>query len=152
MLILILLLGNVFEPRALIELFPDWKERGAPLTTKVQKDSFLFLTEEKSIELPHMLLPPEQHNEGNYIISLGQLVRWLALQAEEMGIDIYPGFSASEVLYREDGSVAGVATRDMGIEKDGTAKSTFARGMELRARAVSSKELYLLKSSSSLVL
>jgi electron-transferring-flavoprotein dehydrogenase len=128
--------GNVFEPRALDELLPNWKELGAPLDTPVTEDEFLLLSEKKSLQLPHILLPPEQHNDGNYIISLSKLVRWLGEQAEEAGVEIYPGFSASEVLYREDGSVTGIATRDVGIGKDGKPKGTFARGMELRARMV----------------
>ncbi|TMW63826.1 hypothetical protein Poli38472_002767 [Pythium oligandrum] len=127
--------GNVFEPRALNELLPNWKELDAPLTTPVKEDAFYVLTsEEKSFRLPNVLLPPEQHNEGNYIVSLSKLVRWLGAQAEEAGVEIYPGFSASEVLYRDDGSVGGIATRDVGIGKDGKPKGTFARGMELRAR------------------
>ncbi|KAF0687253.1 Aste57867_20982 [Aphanomyces stellatus] len=126
--------GNVFEPRALNELIPDWKEKGAPLNTPVTHDSFHVLSKTGSFHLPHFLLPPQQHNEGNYIISLGQLTRWLGAQAEELGVEIYPGFSASEVLYRDDGAVRGIATRDMGINKDGTPKETFARGMELRGR------------------
>ncbi|GLE07462.1 hypothetical protein PINS_up017773 [Pythium insidiosum] len=126
--------GNVFEPRALNELLPNWKELEAPLDTPVTDDAFLFLSEKNSIKLPNVLLPPEQHNHGNYIVSLSKLVRWLGAQAEEAGVEIYPGFSASEVLYREDGSVGGIATRDVGIGKDGKPKGTFARGMELRAR------------------
>lgn len=113
---------------------PDWKEKGAPLDTPVTEDEFLFLAEKKHVQLPHVLLPPEQHNEGNYIISLSKFVRWMGEQAEEAGVEIYPGFSASEVLYREDGAVAGIATRDVGIGKDSKPKGTFARGMELRAR------------------
>lgn len=128
--------GNVFEPRALDELLPNWKELEAPLDTPVVEDEFLFLSEKKFLQLPQFLLPPEQHNHGNYIISLSKFVRWLGAQAEEAGVEIYPGFSASEVLYREDGGVRGIATRDVGIGKDGKPKSTFARGMELRARVV----------------
>ena len=130
-----ILSGNVFEPKALDELFPDWKERGAPLDTPVTADKFLVLNETKGFNIPNVFLPQEQHNEGNYIISLGQLVRWLGQQAEELGVEIYPGFSASEVLYKEDGGVRGIATRDVGLEKDGSPTSTFTRGMELHARA-----------------
>ncbi|KAG3119083.1 Electron transfer flavoprotein-ubiquinone oxidoreductase [Phytophthora idaei] len=126
--------GNVFEPRALDELLPDWKDLGAPLDTPVTKDQFLLPPEDKSLGIPHFLLPREEHNEGNYIISLSKFVRWMGEQAEEAGVEIYPGFSASEVLYREDGSVGGIATRDVGVGKDGKPKGTFARGMELRAR------------------
>ncbi|CAH0485323.1 unnamed protein product [Peronospora farinosa] len=126
--------GNVLEPRALNELLPNWKDLGAPLDTPVTKDKFLLLTEKKSLALPHFLLPQEEHNDGNFVISLSKFVRWLGEQAEEAGVEIYPGFSASEVLYRKDGSVGGIATRDVGIGKDNKPKSTFARGMELRAR------------------
>eukprot|EP00049_Salpingoeca_infusionum_P017811 m.354436 g.354436 ORF g.354436 m.354436 type:complete len:617 (+) comp17022_c0_seq1:285-2135(+) len=131
-----ILSGNVFEPRALTELFPDWKERGAPLDTPVKQDKFLVLPNEtSSIALPNALLPPELHNDGNYIISLGKLVRWLAEQAEELGVEIFAGFSASEVLYNDNQSaVRGIATRDMGIDKDGSQKPTFARGIEIHAR------------------
>ncbi|TDH70810.1 hypothetical protein CCR75_001856 [Bremia lactucae] len=126
--------GNVLEPRALNELLPNWKELGAPLDTPVTKDKFLLLTPKKSLSLPHFLLPREEHNDGNYVISLSKFVRWMGEQAEAAGVEIYPGFSASEVLYRDDGAVCGIATRDVGIGKDGKPKSTFARGMELRAR------------------
>jgi electron-transferring-flavoprotein dehydrogenase len=126
--------GNVFEPRALNELIPDWKNLDAPLCTPVSDDVFLFLTETKSFELPQMLLPPMLHNEGNYIISLGKLVRWLGKQAEELGVDVFPGFAASDVLYGKDGGVIGIATRDVGINKDGTPKESFTRGIELIAR------------------
>ena len=104
-----ILSGNVFEPRALNELFPNWKEMGAPLETPALSDDFLVLTEDKSLAIPNMLLPPQLHNDGNYIISLSKLTRWLAVQAEELGVEIYPGFAASEVLYNADGSVRGVS-------------------------------------------
>lgn len=104
-----ILSGNVFEPRALDELFPNWKEMGAPIETKATEDHFFVLTKDKSYEFPHALLPKQLDNHGNYIISLSQLVRWLATQAEELGVEIYAGFSASEVLYNEDGSVRGVS-------------------------------------------
>jgi electron-transferring-flavoprotein dehydrogenase len=129
-----ILSGNVFEPRALNELIPDWKEKGAPLETPAGDDQFLYLTETGSIEVPHLLLPPELNNHGNYIISLSQLVRWLGQQAEELGVEIYPGFAADEVLYNEDGSVRGVATKDAGISKDGSLSSGFTRGVELVAK------------------
>ena len=131
-----ILSGNVFEPRALNELFPDWRDRAAPLDTAVSEDTFLLLSEKSSLALPNFLLPSELHNEGNYVISLGQLVRWLGEQAEELGIEVYPGFAAAEVLYHADGGVAGVATRDVGIAKDGSFKDSFERGCELRARQV----------------
>ena len=124
--------GNVFEPRALDELLPDWREdEDAPLQTRVTKDSFLFLLNETgSAPLP---VPPSLHNDGNYITSLSQVVRWLGEKAEELGVEVYPGFSAAEVLY-EGGAVKGVATRDTGLNKDGTPSDQFERGIELVAR------------------
>jgi electron-transferring-flavoprotein dehydrogenase len=121
--------GAVLEPRALNELIPDWKARGAPLDTPAAMDRFLFLTEQSSTRLP---TPPQMHNHGNYIVSLGNVCRWLGTQAEELGVEIYPGFAASEILY-EDGRVVGIATGDMGVGKDGVPTDNFARGMELRA-------------------
>ena len=126
-----ILSGAVVEPRALNELIPDWKERGAPLNTPATEDRFLFLTRESSYKLP---TPPSMNNHGNYIISLGNLCRWLATQAEELGVEIYPGFAAAEVLYNDDGAVVGVATGDMGVGRDGQPTDQFAPGMELRAR------------------
>ncbi|MCC7220765.1 MAG: NAD(P)/FAD-dependent oxidoreductase, partial [Candidatus Contendobacter sp.] len=126
-----ILSGAVLEPRALNELFPDWQERGAPLQTPAGEDHFLFLSRETSYRLP---TPPQMNNHGNYIISLGNLCRWLATQAEELGVEIYPGFAAAEVLYNEDGAVVGVATGDMGVGRDGQPTEQFAPGMELRAR------------------
>ena len=111
-----ILSGAVFEPRALNELIPDWRERGAPLNTPAVEDRFLYLTRTRALRLP---TPPQMHNRGNYIISLGNLCRWLAAQAEELGVEIYPGFAAAEVLYDDDGRVRGVATGDMGIGSDG---------------------------------
>ena len=122
--------GAVFEPRALNELIPDWQDKGAPLNTPAGDDSFLFLTETKSIRLP---TPPQMHNHGNYVISLGNLCRWLATQAEELGIEIYPGFAAAEILYDESGRVLGVATGNMGVGKDGEPTAEFQPGVELRA-------------------
>ena len=126
-----ILSGAVFEPRALNELIPDWRERGAPLNTPAIDDRFLFLTERSSYRLP---TPPQMHNRGNYIISLGNLCRWLATQAEELGVEIYPGFAAAEVLYDDDGRVCGVATGDMGIGKDGEKTASYQEGVELRGR------------------
>ncbi|MFO1422802.1 MAG: electron transfer flavoprotein-ubiquinone oxidoreductase [Candidatus Competibacteraceae bacterium] len=126
-----ILSGAVVEPRALNELIPDWKERGAPLNTLATADRFLFLTRETSYKLP---TPPQMNNHGNYIISLGNLCRWLATQAEELGVEIYPGFAAAEVLYNDDGAVVGVATGDMGIDREGNPTDQFTPGMELRAR------------------
>ena len=126
-----ILSGAVIEPRALEELFPDWKERGAPLNTPVKEDRFLFLTTEKAYKLP---TPPQMHNDGNYIVSLGNVVRWLGEQAEALGVEIYPGFAASEVLYHADGSVKGIATGDMGVEKNGEPGPNYQPGIELHAR------------------
>ncbi len=121
--------GAVLEPRALNELIPDWKEKGAPLDTAAGEDRFLFLTSKRSIRLP---TPPQMHNHGNYIVSLGNVVRWLGQQAEALGVEIYPGFAASELL-EQDGRITGIATGDMGIGKDGEPTANFQRGMELRA-------------------
>lgn len=126
-----ILSGNVFEPTALNELIPDWKEKGAPLLQEVKSDKMFYLTEKGSYPLP---IPSTLHNDGNYIISLSNLCRWLNEQAEELGVEVYPGFSASEVLYGEEGEVRGIATSDMGVGKDGQAKDTFTRGMELRGK------------------
>lgn len=126
-----ILSGAVVEPRALEELFPDWKERGAPLNTPATTDSFLLLTRETSYQL---LTPPQMNNHGNYIISLGNLCRWLGAQAEELGVEIYPGFAAAEVLYNDAGAVVGVATGDMGVNREGQPTDQFTPGMELRAR------------------
>ncbi len=126
-----ILSGAVMEPRALNELFPDWNTRGAPLNTPVTQERFLFLTERSSFSLP---LPPQMQNAGNYIISLGQVCRWLAQQAEALGVEIYPGFAAAEILYDETGAVAGVATGDMGVDRSGQPGSHFQPGLELRAR------------------
>lgn len=126
-----ILSGAVIEPRALNELFPDWQERGAPLNTPVTHDRFLLLTQQTSYRMP---TPPQMHNHGNYIVSLGNVCRWLAQQAEELGVEIYPGFAAAEVLFNSDGSVAGVATGDMGIGRDGEPTDNYQLGMELRAR------------------
>ena len=104
-----ILSGNVFETRALDELIPNWKELGAPVECEAKEDHFLILSEKSSVEIPHAMLPGQLNNSGNYVISLSQLVRWLAERAEELGVEIYAGFSASEVLYAEDGSVRGVS-------------------------------------------
>ena len=126
-----LLSGAVFETCALDELIPDWKEKGAPLQVKAKDDHFLFLTKEKSFRLP---TPPQMKNHGNYIISLGELGRWLGEQAEALEIEIFAGFAASEVLYNDDGAVIGVATGDMGINKDGEKTDNFEPGVELHAK------------------
>jgi len=129
-----ILSGNVFETKALDELFPNWKELNTPVKTKVTKEKFLFLGKTKSISWPTWLLPKAQHNHNNYIISLANLCRWFAEQAENLGIEIFPGFSASEILYNEDGSVKGIATQDMGLDKDGNKKDSYEPGIELHAK------------------
>ena len=129
-----ILAGTVFEPTALNELFPDWKEKGAPLNTPVTRDDiFLFKSQENATKLPNGLVPKNMHNHGNYIISLGNLCRWLAEQAEELGVEVYPGFSAAETIV-EDGQVKGIITGDMGVARDGSEKDGFMAGMELRAK------------------
>ncbi len=126
-----LLSGAVFEPRALNELLPHWKELDAPLTVPATSDSFYFMTARKAFRLPN---PPTMNNHGNYIISLGRLGKWLAQQAEALGVEIYAGFAGAEILYDDAGAVAGVATGDMGIGKNGERTERYTRGMELRAR------------------
>ena len=125
-----ILSGAVLEPRALNELIPDWQEKSAPLDTPVDADKFVFLTQTSAIRLP---TPPQMNNHGNYIISLGNFCRWLAEQAEAMGVEIYPGFPAAEVLFDENGAVKGVATGDMGIGKDGEKTDGYMPGMDLIA-------------------
>jgi len=129
-----ILSGNVFETKALDELLPKWKEEGAPIKTKVTKEKFLFLGKNRSISWPTWLLPPVQKNHNNYIISLANLCRWLAEQAEKLGVEVFPGFPASEILYREDGSVKGVATLDVGLDKDGNKKDGYEQGIELHGK------------------
>ncbi|MFQ5935744.1 MAG: electron transfer flavoprotein-ubiquinone oxidoreductase [Acidiferrobacterales bacterium] len=126
-----ILSGAVLEPRSLDELIPDWKEKGAPLHTPATADRFLYLTARRAWRLP---TPPQMHNDGNYIISLGNLCRWLGERAEELGVEIYPGFAAAEVLYGEDGRVRGVATGDMGVGRDGEPTANYQPGVELQAR------------------
>ncbi len=125
-----ILSGAVLEPRTLDELIPDWREQGAPLDTPATDDRFLYLTATRAFRLP---TPPQMHNHGNYIVSLGNVCRWLASQAEALGVEIYPGFPAAELL-EDDGRIVGIATGDMGIGKDGQPTDSFQRGMELRAR------------------
>ena len=130
-----ILSGAVFEPTPLNELFPDWKELGAPLLTPVSGDKiYVFNGPEKSIKVPNLFAPKTMHNHGNYIISLGKLCRWLAEQAENLGVEIFPGFAAAEVLYGDSGEVLGIATGDMGIGHDGEHKGSYMQGMELRAK------------------
>ena len=129
-----ILSGAVVDPIALTELFPDWKERGAPLDTPVQEDRFMVLTADKAYRIPNWMLPRLMSNHGMYIASLGNVCRWLAQRAEELGVEVFPGFPAAEVLYDESGAVRGVATGDMGIAKDGSQKDSYAPGMELVAK------------------
>lgn len=129
-----ILSGAVMEPTAVQELFPDWKERGAPLNTPVKNEKFMFLTRRGGLSIPLWMLPKQTHNHGNYIISLGNVCRWLAEQAEELGVEVFPGFPAAQVLYNDDGSVGGVITGDMGVGRDGQPKGGFEPGMELRAK------------------
>lgn len=130
-----ILAGTVFEPTALNELFPNWKELGAPLNTPVLRDDiFLLKSDNGATKIPNAFVPKNMHNEGNYIISLGNLCRWLAEQAEGMGVEVYPGFAAAEVLYDENNVVKGIITGDMGVAKDGAEKDGYMPGMELRAK------------------
>jgi len=126
-----ILSGAVMDPKALTELFPDWKERGAPLNQPVTKDEALFLSETGCTATPAFFMPDNFHNEGNYVISLGAVTKWLAEQAEALGVEIFPGFAAAEVLYDEQGRVKGVATGNMGVGKDGEPTGNFQLGMEL---------------------
>nr|WP_255754513.1 electron transfer flavoprotein-ubiquinone oxidoreductase [Massilia sp. erpn] len=129
-----ILSGAVMDPKALTELIPNWKELGAPLNTEVTEDRVLFLTENKAYKTPNFLLPACFENHGNYVISLGNVVRWLGQQAEALGVEIFPGFAAAEVLYNEDGSVKGIATGNMGVKRDGEAGPEFQLGMELHGK------------------
>ncbi len=129
-----ILSGAVLDPRALNELIPDWQDKGAPLNSPVTAEKFLMLRESGSLSIPVWALPAQMHNKGNYIVSLGNVCRWLAEQAEALGAEIYPGFPAAEVLYHEDGRVKGVATGAMGIGRDGQQKDAFEPGMELHGR------------------
>ena len=128
-----ILSGAVIDPRALNELVPDWQAQHAPIDTPVTDDRFLILSNHKGFRVPSWLLPPLMSNHGNYIVSLGNVCRWLAQQAEALGVEIYPGFPASEVLYDDTGRVRGVATGDMGVARDGTHKPGYQQGMELHA-------------------
>ncbi len=129
-----ILSGAVMDPIALNELIPDWKEKGAPLNTAVTEDQVLFLTETRAIRTPNFMVPKMLTNHGNYVISLANVTRWLGAQAESLGVEIFPGFPASEVLYNEDGSVKGVATGNMGVKRDGEPGGDFQLGMELHAK------------------
>jgi electron-transferring-flavoprotein dehydrogenase len=129
-----ILSGAVMDPRALNELIPDWKEKGAPLDVEVTEDRFLFLSESGAKNVPNWALPDNFKNHGNYVISLANVTRWLGQQAEALGVEIFPGFPAAEVLYNDDGSVKGVATGNLGIGKDGQPTENFQLGMELHAK------------------
>nr|WP_312986443.1 electron transfer flavoprotein-ubiquinone oxidoreductase [Comamonas koreensis] len=126
--------GAIMDPRALTELIPDWKAKGAPLTQPVTEDAMIFLSEKSGLRTPNWLLPPCFHNEGNYIVQLGFVVKWLAEQAEALGVEIFPGFAAAEVVYNDDGSVKGVATGNMGVGKNGEPTGEFQLGMELHGK------------------
>ena len=129
-----ILSGAVMDPIAINELFPGWKEMGAPLNTSVTEDRFLFLSETGSTRVPNWMLPECFQNHGNYVVSLGNVVRWLGQQAEALGVEIYPGFAAAEILFNEDGSVRGVATGNMGVGRNGEPTDAFQPGMELHAK------------------
>jgi len=126
-----ILSGAIMDPKALTELLPDWKAQGAPLNQPVTDDAYMFLSETSGFRVPNLFLPPFAHNHGNYIVSLGAVTKWMAEQAEGLGVEIFPGFTAAEVLYNEDGSVRGVATGNMGVGKDGAPMDSFQLGMEL---------------------
>lgn len=127
--------GAVIESRAIEELFPNWKELGAPLNVPVKRDElYLLRGETSSVKIPNAFIPATMHNEGNYVVSLGNVCRWLSEQAEGLGVEVFPGFPASQLLFNEDGSVAGIITGDMGIGIDGEPKDSFTPGMELRAK------------------
>ncbi|MBI3057481.1 MAG: NAD(P)/FAD-dependent oxidoreductase, partial [Betaproteobacteria bacterium] len=129
-----ILSGAVMDPRALTELFPNWRELNAPLNAPVSEDRFMVLSERSAFRVPNFLLPKCFQNHGNYVISLGNVCRWLGQQAEGLGVEIFPGFAAAEVLYHEDGSVKGVATGDLGVGKDGKPTANYQPGMELHAK------------------
>ena len=130
-----ILSGAVLETTALDELLPDWRSMGSPLSTEVSEDVFYYYRSEKSAaRIPNLFLPPPVHNDGNYIVSMGNVCRWLAEQAENLGIEVYPGFAAAELLFNEDGSVKGVATGDMGVSAQGEQKDSYMPGMELHAK------------------
>ena len=129
-----ILSGAVMDPRGLTELLPDWQAQGAPLKAPVSEDRFLFLTQSSAYKVPDFMLPACFRNHGNYVVSLGNVCRWLGTQAEALGVEIFPGFAAAEVLYADDGSVKGVATGDMGVGKDGKPTDNFQPGMELHAK------------------
>src|SRR5882757_2778755 len=126
-----ILSGAVIDPIAINELIPDWKEKGAPLNTPVTDDRFYFLGPAGSIRLPNFAMPPLMSNHGNYIVSLGNVCRWLSTQAEALGVEIYPGFPAADIVYGDKGEVRGVVTGDLGVARDGHHKDSYTPGMNL---------------------
>jgi electron-transferring-flavoprotein dehydrogenase len=136
-----ILSGAVIDPIGLNALMPDWKSRGAPVETEVTDDRFYFLGPAGSIRIPHLLMPPLMSNRGNYIVSLGLLCRWLAEQAESLGVEIYPGFAAVDVTRGDAGEVAGIITGDLGVARDGHHKSNYTRGMSLNAKYTPNRSL-----------
>ncbi len=129
-----ILSGAIVDPIALNELIPEWKEKGAPLNTPVTESMHWFLSKKSKLVLPHLLMPPLLNNKGCFTLSLGNFCRWLAEQGEALGVEIYPGFAAAEILYKDDGSVKGIATGDMGLQSDGTPGPNHEPGMELHAK------------------
>ena len=129
-----ILSGAVIDPVGLDRLLPDWRSEDTPIKTSVTDDRFYYLSATGAIRLPNFMMPPLMNNHGNYIVSLGNVCRWLATKAEALGVEIYPGFAATEVLFDANGTVAGVATGDMGVGKNGEPKANFTRGMELRGK------------------
>ena len=129
-----ILSGAVIDPVALDSLLPEWRSEDTPIKTAVGDDRFYWLSESGALRLPNAMMPPLMNNHGNFIVSLGNVCRWLATKAEALGVEIYPGFAAAEILYDDNGAVAGVATGDMGVGKNGEPKDSFTRGMELRAK------------------
>src|SRR5215831_145056 len=128
-----ILSGAVIDPVALDRLIPDWRSQEAPIKTEVSDDRFYWLSASRALRLPNFMLPPLMSNHGNYVVSLGNVCRWLAIKAEALGVEVYPGFAATELLFDGSGAVTGVATGDMGVAKDGHHKDSFTRGMELLA-------------------
>src|SRR5687768_6251620 len=129
-----ILSGAVVDPRALDELLPDWRDMDSPLTVPVTRNEHWVLSATKKYSFPHIVMPPFMNNKGTYTLSLGNLCRWLAGQAEALGVEVFPGFAAAEILFNEDGSVKGVATGDMGVARDGTHRGDYQPGMELHGR------------------
>ncbi|HET7158565.1 MAG TPA: NAD(P)/FAD-dependent oxidoreductase, partial [Burkholderiales bacterium] len=129
-----ILSGAVMDPRSMNELIPDWKEQGAPLNAPVSEDRFVFLTKDSSYRIPEFMLPACFKNHGNYVISLGSVCRWLGQQAEALGVEIFPGFPAADVLYHDNGAVKGVVTGDMGVDREGKPTAAYQPGMELHGK------------------